>query len=232
MLLATLFVPALSRSQNNPPVKPGPPPKPPIDRATKYDRTEQGLLTQLQLILTNAKDPEIAKLLVEELQMPKYDQYFQTIYRPDVEPFWEGSYTRALMGAVTEFQPVFARLGAQQGEFKIRRINDAPASKLEQALVAKTTGPVDIYAVNWRKRGAKDDSQDELLGYYAYLSGRYHWFYMLGFPKTQAQATKEATKATPKPAAGATKTKSSGTAGATAGKAPHSAPSTPPAPQQ
>src|SRR5215469_5333899 len=119
MLLAVLLVPALSRAQNNAPPKPGPPPKPPLDYKTKYDRSEQGLLTQLQLILTNAKDPEKDKLLVEELQMPKYDQYFQTIYRRDVEPFWEGSYTRALMGAVTNFQPVFARLGAQEGEFKI-----------------------------------------------------------------------------------------------------------------
>jgi hypothetical protein len=230
MLLPALLVPALSHGQASPPAKPGPPPEPPPDYKTKYERSEQGLLTQLQLILTTAKDPEKDKLLVEELQMPKYDQYFQTIYQRDVEPFWEGSYTRALMGAVTDFQPVFARLGAQEGEFKIRSINDSPASKLEEVLIAKMQGPVEVYAVNWRKRAAKDDSQDELLGYYAYLGGRFHWFYMLGYPKTQAEAAKEAAKAAARAAARASKA-AKGSASSTPGKVPSSSSTAPPASQ-
>jgi hypothetical protein len=233
MLLSALLVPAFSRAQTSAQTKPGPP-APPLDYTTKYQRSEQGLLTQLQLILTNAKDPEKDKLLVEELQMPKYDQYFQTIYRSDVEPFWEGSYTRALMGAVTDFQSVFARLGEQEGEFKIRRINDAPApgSKLEQSLMAKLNGPVDVYAVNWRKRTATDDSKDELLGYYAYLGGRFHWFYMLNFPKTQEEAAKEAAKAAARSAAGKSKPSANGSSDSTPGKAPNSPSSPQPSPQQ
>lgn len=232
MLLPVLLIPAFSRAQTTPQTKPGPPPAPPIDYTTKYERSEQGLLTQLQLILSNAKDPERAKLLIEELQMPKYDQYFQTIYRKDVEPFWEGSYTRALMGAVTDFQPVFARLEAPKGEFKIRRINDAPASKLEEVLLAKMTGPVDVYAVNWRKRTAKDNSADELLGYYAYLGGRFHWFYMLNFPKTQAEATKEAAKLAAKASANAAKAAANPSPAPTAGKPPASSSSSQPASRQ
>lgn len=189
MCLFAAFVPAPSRAQakNAPPV-------PPPDYATKYERSPAGLLVQFQLILSNAKDPDKAKLLINELQIPKYDDYFHAVYQPDVELFWTGSYTRALMHAVADFQPLFARLGTEEGEFNIRRINDAPASKLEQALAAKTKGPVDIYAVSWKKRNATDSSSEDLLGYYAYLSGHFRWFYMLGYPKTPGAPDQTAAK--------------------------------------
>lgn len=228
-LLTALLFPAFSLAQSNAQAKPAGPP--PIDYTTKYERSEQGLLTQLQLILTNAKDPEKDKLLVEELQMPKYDEYFHTVYHPDVELFWMGSYTRALMGAVNTFQSAFARLGKEEGELKIRSINGAPASKLESALLAKTNGPVEIYAVSWRKRTATDETQDELLGYYAYLSGRFHWIYMLGYPKTQAEAAKEAAKLAAK-SASAPKATANGSAGPAAGKAPGSSSTSQPPSQQ
>lgn len=193
MLLLAAFAPAPSRAQ----AKKAPRALPP-DYSTKYERSPAGLLVQFQMILTNAKDPDKMKLLIDELALPKYDDYFNAVYQPDVELFWAGSYTRALMRAGADFQSLFARLGMEEGEFNIRRINDAPASKLEQALAAKTKGPMDIYAVSWKKRNATDSSSEDLLGYYAYLSGRFRWFYMLGYPKTPGAPDKTAVKpATP-----------------------------------
>ena len=222
MCLFAAFAPAPSRAQakNKPRV-------PPPDYTTKYDRSPAGLLVQLQMILTNAKDPDKAKALVDELAIPKYDDYFHAVYQPDVELFWTGSYTRALMHAGADFQSVFARMEMQEGEFNIRRINDAPASKLEEALAAKTKGPMDIYAVSWKKRNATDSSSEDLLGYYAYLSGRFRWFYMLGYPTTPGAPAKTAAK----PAA-PSKAPASG-AGGTAPQKPSSAPSpSSPSPQQ
>ena len=160
--LLAACIPAASRAQakNGPPV-------PPPDYTTKYDRSPAGLLVQFQLILTNAKDPEKAKLLIQELEIPKYDNYFQSL---------------------------FARLGMQEGEFVIRKINEAPEGKLEEAFTGKMKGPVDIYAVSWKKRTAKDGTGDDLLGYYAYLGGRFRWFYMLDFPKIPGETPKTATK--------------------------------------
>jgi len=197
VLLAALL-PAKSRAQ----AKNGPP-MPPPDYAMKYDRSSAGLLVQLQMILTNAKDPEKAKLLIQELQIPKYDDYFHTVYQPSVELFWTGSYTRALMRAEGDFQSLFARLGMQEGEFVIRKINEAPQGKFEEALSGKMQGPVDIYAVSWKKRKATDNSGESLLGYYAYLSGRFRWFYMLGFPKIPGEKPKTATKPAGTPSKGA-----------------------------
>jgi len=189
MCLFAAFAPAPSRAQakNKPPV-------PAPDYTTKYDRSPAGLLVQFQMILTNAKDSAKARLLIDELAIPKYDDYFHAVYQPDVELFWTGSYTRALMHAGADFQSLFARLGMEDGEFNIRRINDAPTSKLEQALAAKTKGPMDIYAVSWKKRNATDSSSEDLLGYYAYLSGRFRWFYMLGYPTTPDALAKTAAK--------------------------------------
>lgn len=195
-----------------------PPPPPPPDFATKYDRSEQGLRTQLQYILTNAKDPEKTKLLVHALALPKYDDYFSAVYQSDVEPFWSGSYTRALMEAPAKFELLFPHLGTQDGEFKIRRIDEAPASKLESALASKMKGPVDIYAVSWNKRKAADSSDEQLLGYYAYLGGRFHWLYVLGFPKTAAEAAKSAAPPSAQSSTGAPKAPASGGAGSAAGK--------------
>lgn len=194
MFVLVAFVPAPARAQ----AKKAPPPPAP-DAGTKYERSPAGLLRQLQLILTTAKDPDKARLLIDELAIPKYDDYFQAVYQSDVELFWTGSYTRALMRAGGDFQSLFVRIGMQDGEFNIRRINDAPTSKLEQALAAKTKGPVDIFAVSWKKRNAPDDSGEEL-GYYAYLSGRFRWLYMLNYPKTPGAATKPAGAAADKPA--------------------------------
>jgi|HubBroStandDraft_2_1064218.scaffolds.fasta_scaffold287560_2 hypothetical protein len=187
--LFAAFAPAPSRAQakNAPPV-------PPPDYSTKYDRSPAGLLVQFQMILTNAKDPDKAKLLIDELQIPKYDDYFHAVYQPDVELFWTGSYTRALAHAEADFQSLFVRLGMQEGEFNIRRINDAPTSKLEEALASKTKGPVDIYAVSWKKRNAPANTAEDL-GYYAYLSGRFRWFYMLDYPKKPGAPAKAAVKA-------------------------------------
>lgn len=188
-------------------------PMPPPDFGTKYDRSQQGLLVQFQMILTNARDPDKTKALIQELGLPKYEEYFHTVYQPDVELFWSGSYTRALTHAQSDFQSLFVRLGMQEGEFNIRKINDAPASKLEQALIAKMNGPVEIYAVSWKKRKATDNSGAELLGYYAYLSGRFRWFYMLGFPKTAAEAAKTPAKPAAKPSAGVSKAPAGGKSG-------------------
>jgi hypothetical protein len=214
MLLFAAFAPAPSRAQ----AKNAPPVRPP-DYSTKYDRSPAGLLVQFQMILTNAKDPDKAKLLINELEIPKYDDYFHTVYQPDVELFWTGSYTRALVHAEADFQSLFVRLGMQEGEFNIRKINDAPASKLEEALSSKTKGPLDIYAVSWKKRNAPANSAEQLLGYYAYLSGRFRWFYMLGYPKTPDAPAKTAAK----PAA-PSKAPASGAGGAAPQK-PSSAPS-------
>jgi hypothetical protein len=209
MLLLAAFSPTPSRAQakNAPRV-------PPPDYSTKYDRSPAGLLVQLQMILTNAKDPDKAKLLIDELALPKYDDYFHAVYQPDVEMFWTGSYTRALAHAEADFQSVFVRLGMQEGEFNIRRINDAPASKLEEALAAKTKGPLDIYAVSWKKRNAPANSAEDLLGYYAYLSGRFRWLYMLGYPKKPDAPTTAKpggpSKAPPSGAGGAADQKPSG----------------------
>ena len=209
MFVLVAFVPAPSRAQ----AKKAPPPPAP-DAGTKYERSPAGLLQQLQTILTNAKDPEKAKLVIAELIIPKYDDYFHAVYQPDVELFWTGSYTRALLDAEGGYQSLFARLATQEGEFNIRRINDAPTSKLEEALAAKTKGPVDIFAVSWKKHNAPDDSTEEL-GYYAYLSGRFRWLYMLNYPKTPGADTK--------PAGGPPKAAPSASGGAVAGK-PASAP--------
>jgi hypothetical protein len=191
------------------------------------------LLVELRFILTNAKDLEKTKLLVHALALPKYDDYFSAVYQSDVEPFWSGSYTRALMEAPAKFESLFTRLGSQEGEFKIRRINDAPASKLESALASKTKGPVEIYAVSWKKRKAADNSDEELLGYYAYLGGRFHWFYMLGFPKTAAEAAESAAKPPAQSSTGASEAPASGSTGSAAGKpgSPSSPASQPPSPQ-
>lgn len=190
------------------------------------------MLTQLQYILTNAKDPGKTKLLVHALALPKYDDYFSAVYQSDVEPFWSGSYTRALMEAPAKFELLFPRLDTQEGEFKIRRINDAPTSKLESALAAKTKGPVDIYAVSWNKRKAADNSGEQLLGYYAYLGGRFRWFYMLGFPKAAVEPAESTAKpAAPSPA-GARKAPASGGAGSAAGKSGASARPVPQPPSQ
>lgn len=222
--LIAAFIPATSRAQ----AKNGPP-MPPPDYATKYDRSPAGLLVQLQMILTNAKDPEKAKLLIKALEMPKYDDYFHAVYQPDVELFWTGSYTRALMSANANFQSLFASLGTQEGEFVIRQINGAPEGKFEEALAGKLKGPVEIYAVSWKKRKAADNAGDDLLGYYAYLSGRFRWFYMLDFPKMPGETAKTSAK----PAGAASKAASSKAAssgGATG--SPAAKPSTVPPPAQ
>ncbi|HWX39014.1 MAG TPA: hypothetical protein VNY09_07205 [Candidatus Sulfotelmatobacter sp.] len=209
MFLFAAFVPAPSRAQAK-----NAPPMPAPDYATKYDRSPAGMLVQFQLIMTNAKNPDRAKLFIDELEIPKYDDYFHTVYQSDVELFWTGSYTRALVRAEADFQSLFARLGMQEGEFNIRKVNDAPMSKLEEALTSKMKGPVDVYAVSWKKRNAPDNSAEDLLGYYAYVGGRFRWLYMLNYPKTPDAAPKTAAK----PAGGSPKAAASGSGGSAAQK--------------
>jgi hypothetical protein len=111
----------------------------------------------------------------------------------------------------------------QEGEFAIRKINEAPASKFEEVLTSKMKGPVDIYAVSWKKRSAKDDSDADLMGYYAYFGNRFRWFYMLGFPKIPGETPKAATK----PGGAPSKKATPGASAAPAAKPNSSAPSTP-----
>jgi hypothetical protein len=224
--LLAVLLPAPSRAQAPPqPQGKNRPPVPPPDFSTKYDRTPAGMIVQFQTIMSSSKDPDKAKLLVQELEIPKYDEYFDKVYQNDVKLFWTGSYTRALLKAAGNFQSLFARLAMQQGEFDIRKINDAPASKFEEVLTSKMNGPVDIYAVSWKKRNAKDDSDADLFGYYAYYGNRFRWFYMLDFPKIPGETSQGARK----PAGEASKKSSAGTSSAPAAQ-PNSAP--PSAPNQ
>lgn len=219
-LALAAFLPAPSRAQAKKPPVPAP------DYSTKYDRTPAGLIVQFQLIMTTAKDPDKTKLLVEELEIPKYDDYFDKVYQKDVSLFWTGSYTRALLRAAGEFQSLFARLGTEEGDFVIRRVDAAPTSKLEEALTSKMNGPVDVYAVSWKKRGAKDDSKNEELGYYVYYGNHFRWLYMLGYPKIPGETPKAAAA---KPASGASKKAATGASATPAAKS-NSTPS--PASQQ
>jgi hypothetical protein len=194
IFLLVALAPAPSRGQTK--SAPAAPPMPPPDAATKYDRSPSGLLLQLQMILSNTKDPEKTKALVDALILPKYDDYFQKVYQKDVELFWAGSYTHALLSAQGDFRSLFVRLSMEQGkgEFNIRRINDMPASHFEEVLTAKMNGPVEIYAVSWKKRNAPANMPEDLMGYYAYLGNRFRWFYMNGFPKSSDADEKTNTK--------------------------------------
>jgi hypothetical protein len=182
LLLVAPLVPASTRAQTSK----GPATRP-AAVSHEYENSPDGLRSQLQAIVTASKDPEKFKSLLHELEIPDFEGWFEKSFEPDVQLFWAGSYRRALRGE-DNFAAVFTILGHRDGNFKIRKVNGAPTTRLEEVFTNKMKNPVDVFAAGWQRRNAPENSGEQLLGYYFFLDGKFRWFYMLDFPKNQGPA--------------------------------------------
>lgn len=162
--------------------------------AAAYPNSEEGLRTELQdaLKASKNKDPQKLKSILADLEMPDYEGWFEKNFDGSVQLFWAGSYRRALRG-VDKFAAIFAILAHRDGDFKIRKVNGAPTTRIEQVFTDKMKNPVDVFAVGWQRKAATETTGEQLLGYYFFLDGKFRWFYMLDFPKSSGASSETGT---------------------------------------
>jgi hypothetical protein len=208
-LLQRIFVLCLLAAAGSAPAlaqTPEAPKKLPPVLAAEYPNSEEGLRTELQDVLkaSKNKNPEKLKSALADLEIPDYEGWFEKNFDGNVQKFWAGSYRRALRGE-NNFAVIFTVLARRDGDFKFRKVNGSPTTRIEEVFTDKMKNPVDVFAVSWQRKNATETTGEQLLGYYFFLDRKFRWFYMLDFPKNQGPASPggETSKSEPKvPAAG------------------------------
>jgi len=145
------------------------------DITPEYPNTADGLQRLIQDVFLAAKngDAERVTAFVKSMEIPNCDAWLHKMYRSDHADSWMG------MCSPNErpMQELLARLGKQQGEVSIRKVNDnpEPGNGMEWGWLKSIRQPLDIYFASWKIVGAPKDYEVEPIGYFMYVEGGFRW---------------------------------------------------------
>ena len=137
-----------------------------------------GLRGQLQDLLAAGKARNLAQLksLVRQMEIPQYAEWFAKTRGKATDKSAAGPYRHELAERENELVSFFLRIGAEDGEFEIRKVNDAPDPAMEQWMIETLKQrPSSFSYVSWKKRDPLAHFPTEPIGYFVLLDGRYRW---------------------------------------------------------
>jgi TonB family protein len=150
-------------------------PRQKTDITPEYPNTADGLQRLIQDVLLAAKngDAEGVTAFVKSMEIPNCDVWLHKMYKSDQADSWTG------MCRPNErpMQELLTRLGKQQGEVLIRKVNDnpEPGHGMEWGWLGSIRQPLDIYFASWKIVGAPKDYEVEPIGYFMYVEGGFRW---------------------------------------------------------
>jgi TonB family protein len=173
-LVALLLVPCLLYSQAaEGPLRVAAPP------TRTYENSTEGLQLLLQDVLAAARVGDRPKLasLVNQMEIPNYQEWFTKTFGKEKGESWVESYGRDLTRNESVLQDMFMQFANQDEEIITRKVNDAPepGRDVEFAILNNQLRPVDIYYASWRKRESPKGSNGDPIGYFVFVDGKFRW---------------------------------------------------------
>ena len=150
--------------------------------------SDDGLRMQLQYLLAAGKahNPAQLKSLVRQMEIPKYAEWFAKTHGKATDKPSAGPYRHELAERENELVSLFLRIGAEDGEFEIRKVNDAPDPAMERWMIdTLKQRPPGFTFVSWKKRDSLARFPSEPVGYFVLLDGRYRWDSEIPIPKME-----------------------------------------------
>jgi TonB family protein len=181
--LILVFPPLAARSQG-----PIAPPPSPAESVLAYQNSPDGLRQQLQDILAVAREHNASKLesLIKQMEIPNSEDWFTKTYGEEIGERLAGAYGRNLANGETDLESLFTQLASEDGEFTVRRVLDALASRRtsegEPPAPKVWRGPADPFIVTWKNRGLSASPRVRPIGPFVYLDGSFRLAAMFRSP--------------------------------------------------
>jgi TonB family protein len=140
--------------------------------------SSDALRGQLQDLLAAGKAHNTAQLksLVRQMEIPQYADWFAKTHGNATDKSSAGPYRHELAERENELVSFFLRIGAEDGEFEIRKVDEAPDPAMEQWMIdSLKQRPSGFSFVGWKRRNPFGQFPSEPVGYFVLLDGRYRW---------------------------------------------------------
>jgi periplasmic protein TonB len=154
--------------------------------------SSDGLRAELQDLLAAAKAQDRVQLksLVRQMEIPRYADWFAKTHGSATDKSSTGPYRHELAERENEFISLFRRIAAEDGEFAIRQVNEAPDPEMAKWMIETLKQrPAGFSFVSWKKRNSLGQFPSEPVGYFVLLDGRYRWDSETPIPKMQPAGT-------------------------------------------
>ncbi|MGA7796627.1 MAG: energy transducer TonB [Candidatus Acidiferrales bacterium] len=155
------------------------PPSAPAESARADQNSTDGLRLRLQDLLNAAKDRDVPKLksLIKELEIPNYHDWFTKTFGEENGERMAENYGRNFSEGDSYLVTLFTQLASEDGEFTVRRVRDAMASRRtseeEPPAPRVWRGPADPFIVTWKDGGLSASPRIRLVGTFVNLDGSF-----------------------------------------------------------
>lgn len=146
---------------------------------SSFENSTDGLRRQFEEVLGAAKDHNRVKLesLVRQMEIPNSDAWFTETFGKEKGQSWAEPYSRNLAANEKDLVAQLVEIADQEGELLVRKVNEAPQSGMEAAMIDSLRRPVDVYYAGWKARAAAGGARfrNDLIGFFVYIDGRFRW---------------------------------------------------------
>jgi TonB family protein len=169
-LVILALCPHFTRAQG--PIAPPPASTEPL-RA--YQNSKDGLRLQLQDILDLARQGNISGLesLIGQMEIPNSGDWFVKAYGSERGASYSAAYENDLQRNGSNFEAFQRQLTNQEGDFLVRKVNDAPAPGMEERMLDGLQGGTQIYFASWKRRGSSAETRGNPAGYFVFVDGSF-----------------------------------------------------------
>lgn len=146
--------------------------------SSTFENSAGGLRRQFEGALSTSRDHNRAMLeaFVRQMEIPESDTWFAKTFGKEQGENWAEAYRQDLTANEKELAAQLVRIGDQEGDWVIRKVNDAPQAGMEAAIVSAFQRPTDIYYLGWNPHvAAGAPSRSEFIGFFVYIDGRFRW---------------------------------------------------------
>jgi TonB family protein len=169
-ILILFYSPLFAQPQG--PIAP-PPASAEILRASQ--NSPDGLRLQLQDILDVARQGNASGLqsLIKQMEIPNSSDWFVKAYGSERAASYSPSYENDLQRNGSNFEALLRQLTSQDGNFLVRKVNDAPAPGMEERMLDGLQGGTPVYFASWKRRASSPDARGNSVGYFVFVDGSF-----------------------------------------------------------
>jgi TonB family protein len=163
-----------------------------------YNDSTEGLRLLLTDALDTVKTGDSDKLtiILKDMEMPNNAMWFFKAFGPSGTSGgipWAITYRVNMRENQKAMRELFVKLAKQDGEFYTRQVNAAPDNSFESGLLdsmkqspdARAGLSTDIFFAAWKTSNISSGSNEDPIGYFMYVDGKFRWDSTITLVKTQ-----------------------------------------------
>lgn len=143
---------------------------------SSYPNTSEGLQRLLEQLLLVAKTGDRDQLhsVVQELEIPNYENWFTKTFGQEKGESWAGPYGRQLATNEDQFESLLLKLARMPGDFGVEKMDTAKR-------FGSLGGPLDGYVATWKNEAAPKGKEIVTLADFFFIEGKFRWDSTTGY---------------------------------------------------